>query len=366
MKILHFNYSLTFGGIETMLVNIVNEQVSLGHDVRIIVLWNRVESTIVDRIDSRVKIHFINKPQSSINLYYYLKLNTLLASLNYDILHVHSAKLSDYIWIPKARNKMCLTQHRNCNGVGCDRIRKFKNIFAISKCVQQDIKETFGLDSKVIYNGIQPEVFKVNLRKYSEIDSSFHIVQLGRLAHQDKGQHIVLQALSVLKSQGYNNVKVDFIGDGPSKQYLIELAKELGVYDIVEFIGAKSPEYIYENLCKYDLEVQPSLFEGFGLTVAEAMIVKLPVLVADNLGPMEIVDYGKYGYVFKIGDYKDCANKIIDIISNGYNNSIVERAQKRIQHVFNVKNTALNYILEYERIRSLPKEGGFFAKLFES
>lgn len=69
MKILHFNYSLAFGGIETMLINIVNEQVALGHDVSVIVLWNQVETNIINKIDSRVKIYLINKPSSSINPY---------------------------------------------------------------------------------------------------------------------------------------------------------------------------------------------------------------------------------------------------------------------------------------------------------
>lgn len=243
---------------------------------------------------------------------------------------------------------MCLTQHRNCNGVGNDRITKFKHIFAISKCVQQDIKDTYGLDCPIVYNGIQPELFKINLKKYSEIDGLFHIVQLGRLAHKDKGQHILLQSLSILKSQGFNNIKVDFIGDGPSKDYLIKLSEKLGVTNMVNFIGFKSIDYIYDNLCKYDLEVQPSLFEGFGLTVAEAMSVNLPVLVADNLGPMEVIDYGKCGFFFKMGNPDDCAKQIIDIILNGINHQIIERARKRVLEMFNVKTTALNYIQQYK------------------
>lgn len=350
MKILHFNYSLALGGIETMLVNIVNEQVNLGHEVGIIVLWDCVNKSLIDRIDSRVKLHFINKSQSSVNPCFILKLNYLLITLKYDVLHVHSAKLSDYIWISKARKKMCLTQHRNCNGIGCDRIRKYKKIFAISKCVQEDIKKTFDMDSIVVYNGIQLDVFKDNLQRYSDVDGLFHIVQLGRLMHQDKGQHILFQALALLKSKGYKNVKLDLIGDGPSKQYLIELANKLNINEMITFLGSKSPEYIYENLCRYDLEVQPSLFEGFGLTVAEAMAVNLPVLVADNLGPMEVVDNGKCGYIFKIGDYEDCANKLISILENGIDDSIIKLAKERVFNKFSVKNTTLQYIQYYEHI----------------
>lgn len=341
---------MALGGIETMLVNIANEQVNRGHDVGIIVLWNQINSTLVKRIDTRVKLYFINKPQRSISPYYYLKLNKLFTTLKYDILHVHSAKLSDFIWIPSARRKMCLTQHRNCNGEGINRIKNYDYIFAISECVRKDIKYNWGLDSTVVYNGIQPTLFKKGLQKHSEKDGHFHIIQLGRLYHQDKGQHILLNAVSILNAKGYRNIKVDFIGDGPSREFLIGLSVELGIQDMVEFVGPQSQEYIYANLCRYDLEVQPSLFEGFGLTVAEAMAVNLPVLVADNMGPMEVIENGRCGYVFKYGDYNDCAQKIIDILENGIDKSKVERAHDRVLQKFNVTNTASLYIQHYENI----------------
>ena len=55
-------------------------------------------------------------------------------------------------------------------------------------------------------------------------------------------------------------------------------------------------------------------YEGFGLTVAEAMAANLPVLISDEGGSYEIIGKGKYGYAFKMEDMDGCAKQIEYII----------------------------------------------------
>ena len=98
--------------------------------------------------------------------------------------------------------------------------------------------------------------------------------------------------------------------------------------------------------------VQPSIYEGFGLTVAEAMAAKIPVLVSENQGPLEIIDNGKYGYYFKNGDANDCADKIINIIEQGVDKNLIEAAYNRVEENYSVTQTAINYINEYKKIVS--------------
>ena len=129
------------------------------------------------------------------------------------------------------------------------------------------------------------------------------------------------------------------------------MIKDLQLENEVKLLGAKPQQYIFEHLCEYDLFAQPSIYEGFGLTVAEAMAAKIPVLVSENQGPLEIIDNGKYGFSFKNGDAEDCAAKIIDIIESGVDNELIEAAYKRVEDCFTVQQTANNYLKGYKTIK---------------
>lgn len=347
MKILHVVYSLEFGGIETMLVNIANEQVSMGYNVSILCINNHINDALRETIDKRVKFYCLGRPIGSKNPYYILKFNYKLYKLKADIIHIHTASIIRYFISKRFFGKICLTKH----DVKDDNyLHYYSNIYSISNTVKEYLKNEYKLDSKVIINGIN--VHKIdNIKKDNQSDK-FSIVQVSTLNHEIKGQHILIEAIKLVKEKGYN-VSADFIGDGHSFEYLYNLIKELGLEDNVKLLGTKPQKYIFEHLCEYDLFVQPSIIEGFGLTVAEAMAAKVPVLVSENQGPLEIIDNGKYGYYFKNGDAEDCADKIINIIEQGVDKDMIEAAYKRVGENYSVKQTAINYINEYKKLVSL-------------
>ncbi|MBO5721163.1 MAG: glycosyltransferase, partial [Bacteroidales bacterium] len=57
MKIVHIVYGLEFGGIETMLVNIVNEQVKTGNEISVVIINNTINNNLYSAIDNRVKVY---------------------------------------------------------------------------------------------------------------------------------------------------------------------------------------------------------------------------------------------------------------------------------------------------------------------
>ena len=67
------------------------------------------------------------------------------------------------------------------------------------------------------------------------------------------------------------------------------------------------------HLTDYDLFVQPSRWEGFGLTVAEAMAAGVPVLVSEGQGPAEVTQGSRYGWLFANGDADDLQRQIVFI-----------------------------------------------------
>ena len=135
-------------------------------------------------------------------------------------------------------------------------------------------------------------------------------------------------------------------------EHLKKIAYQQGVNNQIEFKGAMPQSFIAEHLCDYDIFVQPSRYEGFGLTVAEAMAAKVPVLVSSGQGPEEVTEGEKYGWTFENGNAEDLARKISYII--GHYNESLEKAEKAFRHVkekYDVSATAKKYIEAYKQMK---------------
>lgn len=346
MKIVHITYGFGLGGVETMLHNIVNEQILLNHEIYIIVINDIVNVELRNSLDSRIKFICLKRKVASRNILPFIKLNYILYKINPDIIHAHFSSIIRLIFIPSLLKKICATQHTLCNKKNAPYLHRYRRLYAISNIVKSDIKKWTDIDPELVLNGI--DVNKINQRQYSRTGNElFRIVQVSRLMHKIKGQHILIQAVNKLIKQGYHQIRLDFIGDGDSHEYLQALVKELGMTEYVRFLGSKNQSYIYEHLRDYDLFVQPSIYEGFGLTVTEAMTAKIPVLVSENQGPLEIIDYGHYGYSFKNQDIDDCAAKIVLFVTGENDISMIDKAYERVIRLYNVKNTATTYLDKY-------------------
>lgn len=348
MKIVHIVYGLDFGGIETMLVNIVNEQVKTGNKISVVIINNTINNDLYSSIDNRVKVYCLGRPVGSKNPYYILKFNYRINKISPDIIHIHTPSIIRY-FLPFVKYKMCVTKHDIHKEQENRFLSKYSHIYSISTAVKDYLLSATGAESKVIYNGISINriIPKQDCLSTKEV---LKLVQVGRLFHTVKGQHVLIEALKIVKERGYNNIHLYLIGDGSSRPYLQELISQYGMENYITLLGAKTQQYIFEHLCEYDLFVQPSINEGFGLTVAEAMAAKVPVLVSENQGPLEIIENGKYGFYFKNGDVEGCASKIIEIIEKGVDKQMVENAYKRVKELFSIEQTANGYIDEYNKI----------------
>ena len=347
MKIVHIVYGLEFGGIETMLVNIVNEQVKTGNEISVVIINNTINNNLYSAIDNRVKVYCLGRPVGSKNPYYILKFNYRINKISPDIIHIHTPSIIRY-FLPFVKYKMCVTKHDVHKEQENRFLSKYSHIYSISTSVKDYLLSATGVKSKVIYNGIDIDGILSKNRPYSP-DKVLKLVQVGRLFHTVKGQDVLIEAVKIIKLKG-GDVHLYLIGDGPSREYLENLISKNDLNKNITLLGAKSQQYIFEHLCEYDLFVQPSINEGFGLTVAEAMAAKLPVLISENQGPLEIIDNGKYGFSFKNGDSNDCANKIMEIIERGFDEKMIENGYARVKELFSIEQTANSYIEEYKKI----------------
>lgn len=347
MKILHIVWVLKFGGIETMLMNITREQIELGNEVGILLIdKGTADPELVKRKDPKVRMFYANRKFGKWDIPAYIRMNKIISQYNPNAIHLHSAAMYKYL-TPMHRKACNVTLHALCNKANTDHIDKIDKVFAISQSVADDLMAKKHVSSIVNPNGISPEL--IQTKNQSTKDKIFKMVQVSRLDHLKKGQHLLIQACKQLKDDGYTNFKLDFIGEGPSLEFLKKVTNDTEMKEYVNFLGMKDQKYIYNHLCEYDLFVQPSINEGFGLTVAEAMAAKIPVLVSSGQGPEEVIDYGKCGTIFRNGDIEDCASKIKKYMKGEEDKSLVEKAFNRVWNLYNVKTTAKTYIENYAR-----------------
>ena len=352
MKVAHLIWSLKVGGSETMLIDIANEQ-ALTNDVTL-VLGNAVlDSTVLKGLSSRVKLISIGRPPGSRNPWYILKLLHTVKKLSPDIVHAHQESFIRVVRLLSAPK--VLTVHDTNQELHS--VIEYDAVYSISEAVRHDINTKHpDCLTEVVPNGIY---FSALLPKTSYGQLPFRIVQVSRLYHDIKGQDILLRALQhVSEAIGGGRVLVDFVGEGTSREYLGALAEQLGVAPWCSFLGQQPRTWVYKNLHTYDLLVQPSRYEGFGLTVVEAMAARVPVLVSNIEGPMEIVGNGKYGYFFRTEDSVDCSEKIASVMKDSQRGNFSEELLGNAEYAksrFDIANTARKYLEAYSKvIRRMP------------
>lgn len=108
--------------------------------------------------------------------------------------------------------------------------------------------------------------------------------------------------------------KLLLVGDGPERQNIEMLTRQLDLCDHVTFLGKQNPVEEILSIC--DLFVMPSETESFGLAALEAMACELPVISSNAGGLPELNIDGKTGFLCNVGDVQQMAEKALYILSD--------------------------------------------------
>lgn len=193
---------------------------------------------------------------------------------------------------------------------------KSDKVIALSKGVEEDLVKNYHIKSdkvKVIYNPCDGELLlKISNENkiFSNSEKAPLVTTMGRLNSQKGQWHLIRAFVEVIKS--YPNAKLCILGEGELKVKLEELAKELGISDNVRFMGFIEAPHAF--VAKSDVFVFPSLFEGLGNVLLEAMACGVACISADcPSGPREIltgefneninlkmIEYAKYGVLVPV------------------------------------------------------------------
>ncbi|MDF2188457.1 glycosyltransferase [Paraflavitalea sp. CAU 1676] len=346
-KIVHLNFSLTSGGSENLLIDIANEQAQFA-SVTIIIINNRYQENLLNRIDREVRVHTLNRQEGNKrSILFLIRLWALLLRIQPTVIHCHHHALIRLL--PGFRQKAVLTAH--CLGIATAHLKKYKQVYSISGAVAQDIRQRCGIVAPVVPNGIH--FIQVTQKQDYTIDRNrtVRIVQVGRLVHLIKGQDLLLQALQqVVADKRYQHTTVEFIGTGPSQDYLEAMVHTLSLEGHVHFPGERSRHWIYQHLGSYDLLVQPSRSEGFGLTILEGIAAGLPVIASNHAGPREILQDMPGCYLFEPGDVAALSASIRNLIDHIRENDVqskCETSRTLAGRQYSIRNTAKEYLRHY-------------------
>jgi glycosyltransferase involved in cell wall biosynthesis len=154
------------------------------------------------------------------------------------------------------------------------------------------------------------------------------LLNVGDLAEK-KGQRVLVEALAALPG-----ATLEIVGEGPEREPLERLARELGVDDRVTLLGAQPPARVAELMRAADLFVLPSFHENLPVVLIEAQASGLPAVASSVGGVPELVDHAA-GLLVPPGDPDALAAAIRRALDGraGYDpHALAQRAADRFGH----------------------------------
>ncbi len=268
------------GGVERHVLLLSNALAGMGHQVTVITAGGKLE----EKLDPGVEIWRlpVHRKNPVTGLYSALKIAGRAKREEWDILHAHSRVPAWIAWwtASMAGIPWAVTAHaRYSLNYGLRPIREADGAICVSLAVQEHLKGLLPKNSVVIRNGLPPS----GCRWKGSGGDARRLLFVGRLT-RIKGLHVALEALSGLRDRRWS---LAVLGDGPRREELEDLSRSLGIYERVRFHGfCDDPD---EWMAKSDLLLYPSLDEGMGLVLMQAIQVGTPVLASDIEPVRELV-----------------------------------------------------------------------------
>jgi len=232
-------------------------------------------------------------------------------------------------------------------------------VIAVSQGVRNDLVTNFGLPRnrvRVIPNPLNLDRIRAlgaHPVEHSWFGSAQPVVlSAGRMTSQ-KDFPTLIRAFAVLRRR--QSARLILLGDGPERDRLESLARDLGIADDTAFLGYQPNPYKY--MAKSTIFVLPSRFEGFGLVLAEAMALGVPVISTRcPSGPEEILEDGTSGLLVPVGDPDALASAMTNLITGpGLRARFAARGLRRAED-FSAERIAGQYARCITGVKGAPSE----------
>lgn len=355
MRILHLIHKIQNRGAETFTCQLSNHLIRLGHEVKIVALYDGSSS-----LPFKGKIQVLNNTKSNrfLDIKSWKKLANIIADFQPDVVQSNAGDTLKYaIFSKKIFNWKQPIIFRNASEVGRylkSPVQKafnwylYKNVdwvISVSEASKNDIIGHFPFlrnKAEVIGVGLEP-MDQSKLKKLLPQDNK-HIVHVGGFTFEKNHKELIEIFQSVLKKQPCTHLHL--LGDGPLKSEIIEIIKTKGIKNNITFYGFVPDPLNYIHAA--DVLVLPSIIEGLPGVILEAMICKSPV-VAFNVGGISEILTSKTGSLIKPGNNEAFSNAILTVLNENPRYQI-EEAYNLVTSKFMNSNLALNFVKTYEKL----------------
>lgn len=187
-------------------------------------------------------------------------------------------------------------------------------LIAVSDACVTALRPYFGDDHfDIIPNGVDTDLYRPLGPGESRPAGPPRILFMGRFDPRN-GLDTLLEATRILVDQGREFV-VQVVGDGPLRRKYHHQARNLGVWDRIEWLGLLDKERprLYREATVF---ASPCVLASFGVVLLEAMASGTPVVCADNIGFRQVIREGAPGRFVTPGDPAALAAGIAEVLDD--------------------------------------------------
>jgi glycosyltransferase involved in cell wall biosynthesis len=324
MKILNIMLGTKKGGLEQVFVDYINAELANEYDVYGVCMEN---CPYVNELKETKATLYTVKSRSVLNPLAVLKIRKIIKNIKPDIV-VLCGNRPVKMTISHIINKICkinvpvlsIMNNNHCY------VKDVTYAAAVSTDIQKKVS-----DQGVKHTFYVPNTTVMKPKKEYKMNDIPVVGVIGRL-HENKGFDIFLDSVKELYDQGFN-FKVVIAGDGPKKQELHAQAKQLGIYDKIDFMGWIDDKAKFYD--KIDIFCLSSRVEPFGIVLLEAMTRTVPIVSTDCQGPLDIFENKVDGVVVKKKDYRDLASGLKVLLQDpSLAKQIADNAYAKAQNEF--------------------------------
>jgi sugar transferase (PEP-CTERM/EpsH1 system associated) len=347
IRVVHLVRRLDLGGLEMVVLNLVRGADRERFEPRVICLGPR--GAIADRFD-RIGVP-VESLEARGRAAAIVQLARRLWRLRADVLHTHNPAPHLVGAVARTLARVPVLVHtKHGRNYPEDRRAVLANrwaslntdaVIAVSEDaagVARTIERVPASKVRVIHNGIDLTSFPAPERRGGE--GVGRAVTVARL-HAVKDQATLLRAARRI-ADARPGFRLALVGDGPEREGLERLRRELALEEIVRFHGHRDD--VRTLLLESDLFMLSSVSEGLSLTLLEAMAAGLPVIATDVGGNREVVTHGETGFLVAPASPEAVASATLSLLDDPARAQAMGRSgRRRVEQVFDLRVMVRRY-----------------------